>query len=147
MMDGLWTVLLTIGLNLQGFVVPQEFEGRPVIARDLGVEMEKELSPSVQRYSACLRERSPSQQNAMNIVKDARRAIKLCAAVRAEAIAEADTALAEKPGWRDRERRLRSINTTFTQVDASHLHLAEETSAWFREQMKQLRQQGSHARD
>lgn len=98
----------------------------------ISFEMDSAVAPGVRRYSDCLTRASQRQPQARETITGiAQRAIAECKATRNQSMAEADAALAAKPGWKDKAKREAEVRSAFDNTDASTLKLAQDTEAHF----------------
>jgi hypothetical protein len=116
--------------------VPAPASGRPVPFG--GVEVPNAIARVVGRYSTCLHDELV-RRGAMPIIHPptyraaAEASIAACSAVRAAAVAEADTVLSLAPDYRDAERRRGAIQRAFDGSDFQRRNLLEIMDAVRRE--------------
>jgi hypothetical protein len=102
------------------------------IATGIDFDMDFAVAPAVQKYSDCLATRRPMVINGdptQTIATET--AISACKATRAAAMAEANDALAAKPGWESITKRNAEVTSDFDNTDASARKIARETDAYF----------------
>ena len=86
-------------------------------------EFEPAVAPAVALYLNCLA--GELGDLSTNIAAAFEASIVRCADARENAIRRADELLRDEPGWSDPQRRRRSIETTFSEIDASHRDQAD----------------------
>ena len=129
--------LISAGAALaQTTVTPADIAAmqKNTIATGIDFDMDASIGPAVGKYSACLdtnRAKYNFAYGAPQFLAATQHAIVKCRKVRKQAIAEAELALAQQPGWESPTRRAAEINSAFDNTDASARKLARETDAYF----------------
>ena len=137
-MIGLYAVLLATISPSANDAVPLDLSVDEIVklrdnavATGISFDYEEAIAPAVNEYSDCLNStRTKRYESASEIPRNAERAIRKCAKARTAAMGKADALLSRQTGWELQAKREAEIKTTFDNIDASSLKLAEETAKY-----------------